>query len=351
METDKSSLSIIFYGTGADAEDFYQAVLFWNEYWQDRVVCVVDGSPEKQGSYFHNYRIYSPDHIRDCAFDLVVILSTRYEKEIRDNLFRNYGVEEKKIIGRIEYWKRCCIYYQYHRNLELNQKKGSTDLRHGFDISKTVVYTAVFGDYDNLKSPAIVDKDVTYVCFTDDRSLKSDVWNMEYVKTAKDDDRAFGIRKYKLMPHKWFPEFTTSVWIDASLEICGSIIEYINRFSIYGELLLFPHPERWCVYDEGAEVIRLRKAPKIQVIRQLSHYVDEGYPEDNGLYCGGVIVSDTKNESIQRFYEEWLLQVEKYTRRDQLSLPYVSYKNDLNLDLCNLNIFGNEYMKYYAHKN
>ena len=75
METNEGSLNLIFYGTGADAENLFNTILFMGEYWCDKIVCIVDGDPKKQGFKFHEHKIFAPHHIQDCKFDAIVILS------------------------------------------------------------------------------------------------------------------------------------------------------------------------------------------------------------------------------------------------------------------------------------
>ncbi len=351
METNEGSLNLIFYGTGADAENLFNTILFMGEYWCDKIVCIVDGDPKKQGFKFHEHKIFAPHHIQDCKFDAIVILSRKYGDEIRNLLINDFAIDGKKILGIAHYFERCCIRYQYKKNKAINASKLNFASSCKLDLSRTVFYTTIFGKYDRLKSPKIVDKNVSYICYTDDRSIRSDIWNIEYINLPQNKDKALETRKYKLLPHIQLSNYTTSVWIDASMEITGSITDYIKKYSTDAGLLLFPHPERWCIYDEGAEVIKEKKAPKIEVIKQLSHYIDKGYPKDNGLYCGGLIVSNLKDKKIGKFYEAWYSEVEKYTRRDQLSMPYAIYSNDIKIDLCDLHIFDNKYIKFYPHRN
>ena len=50
---------------------------------------------------------------------------------------------------------------------------------------RIVVYTAIFGDYDDLYEPMVKPDNVDYVCFTDSKTLKSDVWDVRYSLPCK----------------------------------------------------------------------------------------------------------------------------------------------------------------------
>src|SRR2546422_511368 len=43
---------------------------------------------------------------------------------------------------------------------------------------RKAVYTFIFGGYDDLKSPAIFTPGWDYICFTDDPTLRSDIWDV-----------------------------------------------------------------------------------------------------------------------------------------------------------------------------
>ena len=43
---------------------------------------------------------------------------------------------------------------------------------------RPIVYTSIYGDYDNLKDQPDIGAD--YICFTDNPDLKSDCWEIRY---------------------------------------------------------------------------------------------------------------------------------------------------------------------------
>jgi len=51
-----------------------------------------------------------------------------------------------------------------------------------FEKSRLVIYTAIIGNYDTLKDPEYIDENCDYVCFTDNRELKSDIWQIRLIK-------------------------------------------------------------------------------------------------------------------------------------------------------------------------
>ena len=47
---------------------------------------------------------------------------------------------------------------------------------------KVIIYTAIFGGYDELVEPDYIPEDCDFVCFTDSTHFKSDVWDIRVVK-------------------------------------------------------------------------------------------------------------------------------------------------------------------------
>ena len=48
-----------------------------------------------------------------------------------------------------------------------------------------VVFTALFGEIDKLDDPVGIENDnALFVCFTDRIDIKSDIWNIVYIKSS-----------------------------------------------------------------------------------------------------------------------------------------------------------------------
>ena len=64
---------------------------------------------------------------------------------------------------------------------------------------KKVIYTAIFGDYDNLVEPYFKQDGIDFICFTDNRELQTpsdSVWKVKYIKPLYSDSTR-NARKYK----------------------------------------------------------------------------------------------------------------------------------------------------------
>jgi len=65
--------------------------------------------------------------------------------------------------------------------------------------NKLVVYTALFGDYDDLIEPKEKFEGCDFICFTDQKHLTSDIWEIRLVEECDLPPNMMN-RKYKILP-------------------------------------------------------------------------------------------------------------------------------------------------------
>ncbi len=118
---------------------------------------------------------------------------------------------------------------------------------------RLVVYTVIVADYDPLKIPAVVAPDCDYVCFTDRDISWQNVWAQRRVDwTHADPSRTS--RHPKIRPHEYFPDYETSLWVDASIRLECPPDAFVPSHGDW-DIAAFRHPFRDCVYDEAARCL------------------------------------------------------------------------------------------------
>jgi len=96
-------------------------------------------------------------------------------------------------------------------------------LRHGRSEGRKgnksfAIYTAIIGDFDELRPPVIQDEDSDYFVFTDMADpLIPAPWIRLLVTNHFRNDRVTS-RYYKTQPHRLFMHYEYSVWVDAVYE-------------------------------------------------------------------------------------------------------------------------------------
>ena len=182
-----------------------------------------------------------------------------------------------------------------------------------------VVYTALFGDYDDLRSVPKV-SGVRFVAFTD-RLHRASGW--EYIFPRETEaTNALECRKYKTQPHVMFPSADWTIYVDANLTIKASPHAIVKE--CLPGLNVFRHNRRDCAYAE-AEIVRPRVSGVV-LDNQLKRYRQEGFPQDYGLFWGGLLIRSAESAA---FNDRWWREVKAGVFRDQVSLPYVMWKTDI----------------------
>lgn len=181
-----------------------------------------------------------------------------------------------------------------------------------------IIYTAITNHYDTLKAPAVIQAGARYVAYLDgDDYAVPAPWEVRPIEGAERNPRVTS-RRYKLLPHRYFPEHGVSIWVDSNLRLVADLTPLLASLERQ-PFAAFPHPERDGVYDEANAVLALSLATQERVRAQMQHYRDETYPVHNGLFMGGLLVRRHHDPALIRAAEDWWHDVQTYSQRDQLS--------------------------------
>lgn len=192
--------------------------------------------------------------------------------------------------------------------------------------NSVVVYTAITGRYDSLKEqPASARADADFVAFLDE-PRRSRTWQWRAIHAASDDP-ARNAKIHKVLPHKYFPEVRYSLWLDGSVRILSphSIRPLIQLYLADYDLVVFPHRNRTCVYQEASVCLHRRLDDPEVIWAQVCRYQREDYPPNAGLAECAVILR-RHTPAVNAFNEAWWNEITRGSRRDQLSFPYVARK-------------------------
>jgi hypothetical protein len=182
--------------------------------------------------------------------------------------------------------------------------------------STRVIYTAIFGDHDQLRDPVRTLPGTEYICFTDNPGLRSRTWKIRYCKPT--DDPLMQAKRFKILAHDVL-NCDSSIWVDGriALDEPADVFEMLRA-----DLGLVRHPERRCIYAEAEHCRRTGRGDPQRIQAAVRRYRNEGHPVDFGLWMGGVIVRRHTPE-VARFNAAWWREVNRETARDQIVLPVV----------------------------
>ncbi len=204
-------------------------------------------------------------------------------------------------------------------------------------MSKTVVYTAIFGDQVKLyPQPEL--EGIDYICFSD-RPHQAKGWKVVECKPMFDSDPIRNNRYYKLHPHLFLKDYDQSIYIDGNFVILDSPLPMMKKRLKSEHMLVFNHlhtktDPRDCIYDEHEAIIKLYQEKKIlkddlgAMSRLIDYCHSKGYPKHNGLVKGGVLIRKHLEPEVIHLMERWWYFVKNYSKRDQLSFNFVAWEQE-----------------------
>lgn len=188
-----------------------------------------------------------------------------------------------------------------------------------------VIYTAIFGKYDELKEPRRVTPGWRYLCFTD-QPFKSNVWQIVGCSENASANQQASARYLKLNPHAVLGEHLRSIWVDGSFQINVNLNHWFTRCK--PPMTFIEHPIRKCVYKEAEAVIKNCRNGIDGVTEQIMRYEKEGLPAYSGLIQSGILMRWNIPE-VREFCQQWWEETIKSSMRDQISFAYVHWKNPI----------------------
>lgn len=189
---------------------------------------------------------------------------------------------------------------------------------------KVIVYTCNFGNYESIKEPLVVDPNIEYILFTDNKNLTSKNWKIIVLNEQLKDPRRTS-RLPKIQPHKYLPAHDVSVYIDSTLEMkVGDVRNMILECLEEKDIALYSHYKRDCVYDEIEFVMNSTDRVvhnKNLCLAAIEKYKSIDYPKNNGLFENAFIIR-RNTKDIQSLSELWWNEYISGTERDQFTFMY-----------------------------
>jgi hypothetical protein len=197
-----------------------------------------------------------------------------------------------------------------------------------------VFYTCVTGAYDAwrvLDQPAA---DAGYVYFSD--SLPpgpKDGWDIRPIPDfARQGNSKDTSRFIKMHPHLLFPEHSASVYVDGNVFPTRAASAYCQQIAAQHVLSIYRHPVRDCLFDEALECERLGLVYVGKIARRLVQYRAAGYLAHAGLLETNVLIRQHHDAQLVRLMALWWREYESGVTRDQLSLPYLLWREQFPLN-------------------
>ncbi len=284
--------------------------------------------------------------IEDLNKEIKQLYNNPRYKKARDKKFINNLIKTKHyklaIITKLNYLKvKIKKHFKKEKKLDVMPYKEINKKKTG----KIVVYTCILNDYDTLYSPLIETENTTYVVFSDNKKITSNVDLWEYlpvpdeIKNKCQNNHTLINRYIKMHPQELFPEFDLALYIDGSVRIMSDIANLFYKINDKTGLAMHLHPRRNSIYEEADACIKSSIGNTKNIKKLINNYKQEGFPNNNGLFEATVIAIDLKNKNAQKIMDNWWKHfLENQTGRDQLSLTYILWK--LNYKFEDVGVLG-----------
>lgn len=210
-----------------------------------------------------------------------------------------------------------------------------------------IVYTSIMNNYDTLLQPRVLDRDVRYICITDQRPAESHGWEIRLVDEYAEHPR-FRQRYFKILSHRTFGDDPVTLYIDGNFELLVDPRDLGETYLADSDLALFRHPQRDGVYAELEACKALGKDEAHVLDAAATRYRELGLPEAGFLYAGGFILR-RHTFAIEQFNEVWYEELRQSTFRDQPALAYALWRTGLTPTRIDKDIWHNDVLNYYPH--
>jgi hypothetical protein len=147
-----------------------------------------------------------------------------------------------------------------------------------------------------------------------------------------------------------YTDCEASLWMDGSIHVSdGAFIAQVRTLLQDHELVLTDHPEdRDCAYQEAEHCWDWPKYRDEPLREQVAQYRSEGMPEHFGLWAAGCIAR-RHTVAMRTFGDAWLAEMQRWTIQDQVSLPYLLWRDDVRFGTFGIDQLDNPFFTVMAH--
>lgn len=193
---------------------------------------------------------------------------------------------------------------------------------------RVVVYTAISGGYESLLPQVWLNPAYDYVAFCDRPVMDGGCWDVRAMDYWSPDPVRMA-RYVKTHPHKYFEGYDHAVWVDANVLMRADISGYLEMLADRPDIPVggIPHPIRRTIASEAEAVIAAKKDDPTVIQQQMERYTAAGFPDKDGLIETNFLIVALKHPQAAKIMNLWWSEIDRGSRRDQLSLNYVLWQH------------------------
>jgi hypothetical protein len=198
--------------------------------------------------------------------------------------------------------------------------------------SRLVVYTALLGGDRQLgEAPLAEESSADFVCFTDDRTLRSDTWQVIPVEPRLPTDALRSERYLKIVGHPALAGYDRTLWVDNAVELLELPETFVDHWLEEAEVAAPVHTSYRTVLEEAEAVVDLGRDDHLRVFEQLAHYVEASPSAVETNPHWTALLARRRTPEVAAAMTTWWEHVLRYSRREQLSFTVVMAASGLRL--------------------
>jgi len=147
-----------------------------------------------------------------------------------------------------------------------------------------------------------------------------------------------------------YTDCEASLWTDGSIHVLDDRFITLVRSQLEEhEIVLWDHPEdRDCFLEEAQHCHDWPKYRDGPLLEQAAHYLAEGMPEHFGLWATGSIAR-LHTDRMRVLGDAWLAEMERWTIQDQVSLPYLFWREGIEPGTFGIDQLDNDMVAVMPH--
>ncbi len=201
-------------------------------------------------------------------------------------------------------------------------------------MTRRLVYTAMFGNYDFVLPPMAQTSDCEFHIFTDDAALQVDGWHTHIVDLSQFISGKHANLHFKSCVFDELPDFDISLYVDANVRILGPLDHLFTQFEQSGAGIgVYRHPLRNSVEEEVNHCLfvagKVADCPELH--DQIAYQKEQGFKDDVGLIEATIIFKNHNDPSLVVAMRMWESGFNRFGTRDQFGLPFVLWKAGTNI--------------------
>lgn len=169
-----------------------------------------------------------------------------------------------------------------------------------------------------------------YICFTNKPIHDSKGWTIVRVDMPTISG-ALEAKRYKWQTLEMLGEYEIVVWVDGYIAPSVSSRQLLERWitsmkETGHSMLLRPHDQRVCIWDECEAVIQAKRDTPLNVERVRTKLKQADMPKNWGLFDTNCMILFHREPACRRITDAVWNQLQTISVRDQLALPLVLYE-------------------------